>query len=662
MGVGAERHAVLPVLSRVREPVQTPTAAAVDAAAVTRFGRALGFDDHESLRAWSAAEPAAFWGAVWSWFDVLADGDSGLVLASEAMPGARWFPGVALSYAEHVFRDRDPEALALQHASEGRSLRAWTWAQLHEETARVRAGLRRMGVGRGDRVAAYLPNTGETVAAFLATASLGAVWTSCSPDFGADTVVDRFEQVEPVVLLATDGYRYRGRTHDRATVVADLAAQLPTVRRVVTLGQLGTGDWDLSFPTTSEPLIFDRVPFDHPLWVLYSSGTTGRPKAIVQGHGGILLEHLKTFAFHIDVTSADRVFWFTTTGWMMWNLLVSGLLTEASVVLYDGDPSGGRLWDLAEATGITVLGIGAAFIHGALKAQENPAATRDLSTVRAVGSTGSPLSIEGERWVRRALGGDVWVFAISGGTDVCTAFVGGSPVLPSYEGEMQTRCLGAAVEAWDDHGEPVLGAVGELVITRPMPSMPTGFWDDPDDVRYRDAYFSTYPGVWRHGDWVRITSRGGVVIEGRSDATINRGGVRMGTAELYAAVLALDEVADALVVDLPPADGTNDSTLALFVVCSDGVGLDNDLRTRIADRLRTVCSPRHVPDAIVQLDTVPRTLTGKVLEVPAKRVLMGADPATVATPGAMASPAALLWFARHGRAAVAAALAARRTG
>ena len=611
--------------------------------------RSRGFADYEALRSWSVAEPAAFWTAIWDRFAVQADGDPTTVLASASMPGARWFPDVRLSYAEHVFRDRDPDALAVQHASELRGLEAWTWERLREETARVRAGLLALGVGRGDRVAAYMPNLPQALAAFLATASLGAIWSSCSPDFGVRTVLDRFGQIEPTVLLAVDGYRYRGRDFDRRDVVAELRAGLPSVRHTVTFAHLGgDGDWDQVFPATSAPLEFERVPFDHPLWILYSSGTTGRPKAIVHGHGGILLEQLKTMAFHIDAREGDRIFWFTTTGWMMWNLLVSVLLSPASIVLYDGDPGHpdlGRLWDLAADAGVTTFGTSAAYLHGCVKSDLAPHEGRDLSALRAVGSTGSPLSPEGFGWVYDQLG-PVWLFSTSGGTDVCTSFVGGCPVLPVRAGELQARVLGAAVESWSEDGRPLTDEVGELVVTAPMPSMPVGLWNDPGHERYREAYFSMFPGTWRQGDWIRITPQGSAVIYGRSDSTINRGGVRMGTAELYAAVLADDDVTDALVVDVPGADPSADASMLLFVVLGDGARLDEELESRLRPRIRQDASPRHVPDEVIAVEAVPRTLTGKLLEVPVKKLLLGRKPEEVATRDALADPAAFDWFVR----------------
>jgi acetoacetyl-CoA synthetase len=617
-----------------------PPSALAERAVMTRFMREHGFDDYHALWRWSVDDLEGFWAAIWDFFGV--DGRYDRVLGSQAMPGAEWFPGAHVSYPEHLFRGKDPDSVAIVHASELREQAELTWGELRARVACIQAGLRELGVGPGDRVAAYMPNIPEAVAAFLATASLGAVWSSCSPDFGARSVIDRFAQIEPKVLLAVDGYRYNGRDFDRAETVRGIHEAVGG--RLVRLGYVDGSGWEPGFEREGE-LIFERVPFDHPLWVLYSSGTTGLPKAIVHGQGGILLEHLKKLHLHVDAQAGDRLFWFTTTGWMMWNFIVSGLLTGAAIVLYDGSPGHpdmGVLWDLAETAGITTFGTSAAYIGACMKAGVEPEAGRDLSRLRAVGSTGSPLSPEGFRWVYDHVGDDTWLFSTSGGTDLCTAFVGGVPILPVYEGELQARALGAAVEAWDPEGRPLIGEVGELVVTKPMPSMPLYLWNDPDGERYRESYFDTYPGVWRHGDWIEITERGTAIITGRSDATINRGGVRMGTAEIYSAVLGLDEVVDALVVDV-------EGRMPLFVVLRDGAELDDDLTKRIAKRVREDCSPRHVPDEIVAVEEVPRTLSGKVLELPVKRILMGTPPEQAASRDSLANPEALDFFVSWAR-------------
>ena len=615
-------------------PLWKPPAEMAERALMTRFMREHGHESYDELWRWSVEDVEGFWASIWDFFGVAGGYDR--VLASREMPGAEWFPGARLNYAEHLFRGKDPDAVAIVHASELREQAEWTWSELRERTARIAAGLRALGVERGDRVAAYMPNIPEAVAAFLATASIGAVWSSCSPDFGARSVIDRFAQIEPKVLLAVDGYRYNGRDFDRGETVEGIAAEVDG--RVVRLGYLDGSGWEDGFERPDD-IEFEQVPFDHPLWVLYSSGTTGLPKAIVQGQGGILLEHLKKLQLHVDARPGDRVFWFTTTGWMMWNFLVSGLLTEAAIVLYDGSPGHpdmGVLWDLADAAGITCFGTSAAYIAACMKAGVEPAEGRDLSALRSVGSTGSPLSPEGFRWVYEHVGSGTWLFSTSGGTDLCTAFVGGVPILPVYEGELQARALGAKVEAWDPDGRPLIGEVGELVITEPMPSMPLYLWNDPGGERYRESYFDMYPGVWRHGDWIEITERGTAIITGRSDSTINRGGVRMGTAEIYRAVLAIDEVVDALVVDV--------GTMPLFVVLREGAALDDELVARIRARVREDCSPRHVPDEVVAVEEVPRTLSGKVLELPVKRILTGTPPEQAASRDSLANPAALDFF------------------
>jgi len=622
--------------------------------------RGLRFDTYEDLWRWSVEDLEGFWQSIWDVFEVHASSPPERVLGDRSMPGARWFPGAHLNFAEHVFRAKDQDALAIVHASELRGQGEMTWAELRVMTARIAAGLRALGVRKGDRVAAYLPNVPETVAAFLACATLGAVWSSAAPEFGAAGVADRFAQIEPRVLLAVDGYRYGGRDVDRRETVAHLRDSLPGLEHTVLLAYLdpeatleGAMDWDELLATGDGTATrFEPVPFDHPLWVLYSSGTTGLPKSIVQGQGGILLEHLKHMHLHLDARAGDRVFWFTTTGWMMWNFLVGVLLTDAAIVLYDGDPAHpdlGVLWDLAESAGVTIFGTSAAYLGRCQKEDLRPARRRDLDRLRAVGSTGSPLPPESFDWVYDALGPDLWLFSTSGGTDVCTAFVSGVPLLPVHRGELQARALGCAVEAWDEAGNAVLDRVGELVVTQPMPSMPLFLWNDPDGSRLRESYFGVFPGVWRHGDWIEITARGTAIIYGRSDSTLNRGGVRIGTSEIYRAVLAVDEVLDALVVDVEGAPGAGDAWMALFVVLREGARLDDDLSEAIRRRVREDCSPRHVPDEVRQIAEVPRTLSGKALEVPVKKILMGADPQQAAARDLLANPAALDAFVAMAR-------------
>jgi acetoacetyl-CoA synthetase len=628
-----------------------PTEERIERAKVTAFARAQGVDGgYDELWRWSVDDVERFWAAVWDYFEVGGERPEA-VLTSHEMPGAEWFAGASVSYAEHIFRGKDDAAVAIRHASESRELAAMTWGELREQAARIRAGLIALGVGKGDRVAAYLPNIPETIAAFLACASIGAVWSSAAPEFGARSVIDRFAQIEPKVLLAVDGYRYGGKDFDRSAIVAEIAAGIPSLEHTIRLGYLDGSGWQDGFlgPEGAE-LTFEQLPFSHPLWILYSSGTTGLPKAIVHSQGGILLEHLKKMHLHVDAGPEDRVFWFTTTGWMMWNFLVGVLLTEASIVLFDGNPgypSLDRLWDLSEEAQITTFGTSASFIASCMKAEVEPGEGRDLSRLAAVGSTGSPLSPEGFDWIYEKLGADTWLFSTSGGTDVCTAFVGGVPTLPVYEGELQARSLGAALESWDEQGKPHIGQVGELVLTEPMPSMPIYFWNDPDGSRLKEAYFDYYPGVWRHGDWIEVTERGTAIIYGRSDSTINRGGIRMGTSEIYRAVLSIPEIVDALVVDVPQ-DGA-DNWMPLFVVLREGAELDDELIKRIAAQVRADCSPRHVPNEVHAIAEVPRTLSGKVLEIPVKRILMGTPPEQAASRESLANPEALDLFVELGR-------------
>ncbi|HEX2071280.1 MAG TPA: acetoacetate--CoA ligase [Thermoleophilaceae bacterium] len=629
--------------------------------------RGVAVGSYEELWRWSVDDLEEFWASIWEHFGVRASVPYEAVLGRRTMPGAEWFAGARLSYAEHVFRERDDAAVAIRHASELRGLSELTWGELRSLTARIAGGLRELGVRPGDRVVAYLPNVPEAMAALFACASIGAVWSSCSPDFGVRSVVDRFAQIEPRVLFAVDGYRYNGRDFDRMETVAALEREIPSLEHTVLLPYLdseadagrlakGVAFSELLARGGGTPLEFEQLPFDHPLWVLYSSGTTGLPKAIVHSQGGILLEHLKKLNLHLDARPGDRVFWFTTTGWMMWNFLAGVLLTPASIVLYDGSPGHpdlGVLWDLAERAGVTCFGTSAAYIASCMKDGVEPGESRDLSALRSVGSTGSPLSPEGFQWVYDHVGEDTWLFSTSGGTDVCTAFVGGCVLLPVYLGELQARSLGADVHAFDEEGNAVIGQVGELVITQPMPSMPIFFWNDRDGERLRDSYFSTYPGVWRHGDWIEITERGTAIIYGRSDSTINRGGIRMGTSEIYRAVLAVDEIVDALVVDVPASQSAaaraagvdaEDSWMPLFVVLRDGAALEDDLKREIARRVRAECSPRHVPNDVYAIAEVPRTLSGKALEVPVKRILMGAPPEQAASRDSLQNPAALDWF------------------
>ena len=585
--------------------------------------RGLRFTDYDELWQWSVTDLSGFWGALWDYFDILSDVPPTEVVVNPVMPGARWFPGTRVNYAEHVLRmpGTADDAPAVLSYSQTRPPTALSAAELRDEVRRVRAGLRRLGVTSGDRVAAYSPNIPETYVLMLATTSLGAIFSSCAPEFGTRSVVDRWQQIEPTILVAVDGYRYGDKPVDRTTEVAEIRAALPSLRHVVGLSYLDASappppaalSWTELAAETDEPLAFDRVPFDHPLYVLYSSGTTGLPKPIVHGHGGILLEHLKTLALQADLGPGDRFFWFSTTGWMMWNLLVSAPVVGAAIVMFDGNPGApdlGELWRLAADAEMTYFGTSAPFLLACRKAELVPRQIADLSRLTGVGSTGAPLPAEGFHWVYEAVSPTAQLQSISGGTDVCTGFVGATPLLPVRAGEISCRCLGAAVEAFDPAGHSVVGEVGELVITAPMPSMPVGFWNDTDGSKYREAYFDIFPGVWRHGDWITITEYGSCVISGRSDATLNRGGVRLGTSEFYSVVEGLDEVVDSLVVHLEDDHG-GPGELMLFVVLADGRPLDEALRARINAQLRTALSPRHVPDQIYQVPAVPRTLSAR---------------------------------------------------
>ena len=640
------------------DSVWTPSDNLVEQAAITQYQRWAAartgqeFGGYHDLWKWSVDDIDGFWSSIWDYFEVEAATPYDTVLGTRVMPGTDWFPGASVNYARHVFRNRNEEDLALQFASEIRDLDSWTWGELRQQTAGIARTLRAAGVVAGHVVAAYLPNLPETVAAFLACASIGAVWSSAAPEFGTRAVLDRFAQIEPKVLLCVDGYRYGGKDFDRRDAVGELIAGLPTVEAVFGLPYLshepipGTRPWaELVWDVTAAELEFDDVPFGHPLWVLYSSGTTGLPKAIVHSQGGILLEHLKMMSLHVDARDGDRIFWFTTTGWTMWNFLVGCLLTPASIVLFDGSPTHPGpevLWQLAERAGITCFGTSASFLGACAKADLEPSELFDLGALRAVGSTGSPLAPETFDWVYDRIGRDVWLFSTSGGTDVCSAFLAGVPTLPVRRGELQAPALGVALAAWDSSGRPLQGEVGELVVTEPMPSMPTCLWGDTSGERLRSSYFDMYPGVWRHGDWVELTEHGGAIIHGRSDSTINRGGVRIGTSEIYRALATVEDVIDSLVVDVPRPE--THGWIALFVALSDGIELDDALVRTIRGRIREHCSPRHVPNAVLAVPDVPRTLSGKPLEVPVKRILMGDDPDTVVSIDALANPKSLKFF------------------
>ncbi len=613
--------------------------------------RGLVFADYDELQRWSVDDLEAFWSSVWEFFEVKAHAPYTTVLASEAMPGAVWFPGARLNFAEHLLgRDEDTEKVAVVSRSQTRDPVDLTFGELREQVARARAGLERLGVGPGDRVAGYLPNIPETLVAFAATVSLGAVWASCAPELGVRSVVDRLVQLEPTVLLAVGGYGFRDRSIDRRDEVATIRAALPTLRHVVDVpyGEHTVPDavaWD---ELLSEPgrLEFLPVAFDHPLFVLFSSGTTGRPKAIVHGHGGILLEMAKAHAFSWDLKPGSRLLWFSTTSWMMWNALVSVLLMRASIVMLDGDPGWpdlGWQWRVAEETQASFMGVSPAFLMACRKAGLEPGRTCDLSSIRVFATAGAPLPLEGYRYVYEQLGPEVFLINGSGGTDVCSGIVGASPLLPVYDGEISGRLLGVAAEAFDPQGRSLVGELGELVITKPMPSMPVELLGDTDGSLYRSSYYEMYPGIWRQGDWIRFSERGSCEVTGRSDATLNRGGVRLGTGEFYNVIEELPKIVDSLVVHLEDDQGSA-GELVLFVVLADGVVFDDELRGSIERALRSQLSPRHVPDMILAVPAIPRTLTGKKLEAPVKRILRGASADEVASRDSLLDPTALDHF------------------
>jgi acetoacetyl-CoA synthetase len=614
--------------------------------------RGLCLADYAELHRWSVEDLDGFWSAIWEHYGVRSHAPYEGVLGRREMPGAQWFPGATVNYAEHAVGllddpDRDAGEVAVLGYSQTRDRVELTWGQLRDQVARARAGLERLGVGRGDRGVAYLPNIPETLVAFLATASLGAIWASCAPEFGARSVVDRFGQIEPKALLAIAGYGYGAKDVDRREQVAEIRAGLPTVAHVVHVpygpnALPDTTSWT-ELLAESVDLAFEPVPFAHPLCVLFSSGTTGKPKAIIHSHGGILLEHLKNHALSWDLGAGDRILWFSTTAWMMWNALVSSLLVRASIVMIDGNPLHPDIrwqWRLAAETGATLMGASPGFLMACRKEGVEPAKEFELSRLRQIGAAGSPLPPEGYRWVAEQFGPAVLLNVGSGGTDVCSGIVQGSPLQPVWAGEISGPCLGVDARAFDEKGEPVVGELGELVITAPMPSMPVGFWGDTDGSRYRDTYFDTWPGVWRHGDWVRFSEVGSAIIAGRSDATLNRGGVRLGTAEFYRVVEELPEVVDSLVVHLEDPAGGN-GELLLYVRLRAGIELDDALRRRIATELRTELSPRHIPDGIIAVPVVPHNRTGKKLELPVKKILLGAAPDEVASRDVLADPTAL---------------------
>lgn len=625
--------------------------------------RGLRFEDYGALWRWSSTDLPGFWSAVWDFYGLNTVTDYDEVLADSSMPGATWFPGARLNFAEQCFARACDTRPALVSVTEDGAPVETSWEELRGQVADVAAELRRMGVGPGDCVAGYLPNLPQSVIALLATAAVGAVWTACSPDFGTPSVLARLSQARPVVLVAADGYRYGGKNYDKRPAIADLVDGLPTVRHILAVDRLAAApdkpwsrrpevekhDWS-TLPAAEGPLEFAEVAFDHPLWILWSSGTTGVPKGIVQGHGGIVVELLKALGLGADLRPEDRYLFVTSTSWMVWNFLVGGLLHGSTIILYDGSPTYPDVngaWRVAERTGATMVGVGAAYLSAVEKSDTHPAADVDLGALRSIMQTGSSLPASTWRWVHERLAPGVWLQSICGGTDICSVLAGGSPLLPVRVGRIQCASLGVALDAWDPSGRPLTGEQGELVVTAPMPSMPLRFVDDPDGARYRASYFDTYPGVWRHGDWVTVHPDLSVVVSGRSDSTLNRMGVRMGSADIYDVVEQLPEVADSLVVGVERPDGSY--FMPLFVVTADGTALDDGLRDRIATAIRGRLSPRHVPDVVVPVAAVPRTLTGKKLEVPVKRILQGASVSDVSSAGAVTHPETLAWFADYAR-------------
>jgi acetoacetyl-CoA synthetase len=617
--------------------------------------KGLDFDGYGPLWEWSVTKIEDFWASLWEFFEIKASKPYTKVLSERTMPGSRWFSDSELNFAEHVFRHMSSSRPALIFQKELQPLVEVSWDELYQRVSSVAAVLRHMGVQSGDRIVAYMPNIPETAIAFLASASLGAIWSSCSPDFGTRSVVDRFKQIEPKILFAVDGYMYGGKGFDRSPVLSELQQTLETLEKTVLIPYLdkdalpgGLKDvlrWEDIIKEEGGELVFEQVPFNHPLWVVYSSGTTGLPKALVQSQGGILLEELKFLGLHADLKPEDRFFWFSTTGWIMWNIVMGGLLHGSTVLLFDGNPGYPNmdvLWKFAEESGITIFGTGAPFVIACMRAGMEPGKAYDLSNMRSVGSTGAPLPPEAYQWVYEHVKKELLLGSTSGGTDVCTGFVGACPLLPVKAGELQCRCLGVKAEAFDESGNPLIDEVGELVITEPMPSMPLYLWNDQEDQRYIESYFDVYPGVWRHGDWIRFNTDGSSVITGRSDSTLKRMGVRMGSSEIYSAVEDLPEVVDSLIVGYETTGGAYH--MPLFIVLKKGIELDEALKTKINKKIRNTLSPRHVPDDIFSVSEVPRTLNNKKLEVPVKKILMGIPADKAVSIDSMTNPQSINYF------------------
>lgn len=642
-------------MSSGRTLLWKPSPEIVGNANLTRYMQWLSFqgihhEDYSSLWKWSVDAPGEFWATMLSYFNILYDGVYQQPIEGDRMPHVKWFEGVRLNFAEHVFRKRNDQYPAIVWGSETTEPHEITWKDLRECVAAFSYFLRDQGVKPGDRVAAYVSCIPEATIAFLATNAVGAVWSSCSPDFGTQSVVDRFQQIEPKVFIAVDSYNYNGKSFDKLPVIAEIVDQIPSIKSVVIVSKAAHIDakytnWREAIRHTSAELKFERMPFSHPIWVVFSSGTTGLPKAITHSNGGILLEHLKYLTFHNDIHENERLFWYTTTGWMMWNYVQGVLLTGATAVLYDGHPGFpaiSRLWEFCEKAKVNHFGTSAGYILACRKAGSEPGKSYGLKDLRSIGSTGSTLPEEGFEYVYQKVKKEVWLASMSGGTDVCSAFVGGNPLWPVYSGEIQCRALGCSLEAWNDDGKPVKGEVGEMVITKPMPSMPVHFWNDKDFSKYEDSYFSTFPGVWRHGDWIEITEHEGIVIYGRSDATLNRGGVRIGTSEVYRAVDKVTEVQDSMIICIESEGGK--FYMPLFVILKEGHKLTEALKKKINNVLREDYSPRHVPDDIFEVKDIPYTISGKKTETPVKKILMGKDPVKVINTGALRNPESMNFF------------------
>ncbi len=610
------------------------------------------FEEYQDLWQWSADHPRAFWESLWNYFNIMHDGSPEFIMSDEQMPDTRWFGGTSLNLAEHIFRQASDDRPAIVYSNEAGRTGEISWKALGQSVGALQASLEAWGMKEGDRMAAFLPNCPEATISFLAANALGLVWSSCSPDFGVSAVIDRFAQIEPRVLIVVDGYHYGGKAFDKTDQVNKIIHALPSVEKVIVIPYIGSPkeiknsiSWESAVSNDRNSPVFRRVPFEAPVWVLYSSGTTGIPKAITHSQGGVLMELLKYLTFHNNVKPGDRSFWYTTTGWMMWNYLQGALLCGATIVLYDGSPAYpevDQLWRLAEQWKISHLGTSAGYVVANMKEDVVPNKKYDLGSLISIGSTGSPLPPEAFDWIYSSVDKNIWLTSISGGTDVCSAFVGGCPLWPVYSGEIQCRALGCNLHAYNENGEPVLDEVGEMVITSPMPSMPIYFWNDENKERYRSSYFEEFPGVWRHGDWIRITPRNGIIIYGRSDATLNRGGVRIGTSEVYRAVNSIPEISDSIIVCIEKEGG--DFYMPLFVVPAEGTELTDEIKKKVNTTLRSTCSPRHVPDEIREIREVPYTISGKKTEAPVKKILMGVDPSKAIKRDALRNPEALEYF------------------